>query len=592
MSFDFNSLLAPSKPEIKQQAKEPNEPLKPTAPKVDFSKLTVAERLRVREEQRLAAEHKAKLQAEDDALGADPEPTKPLATFSLDIKLNQKQLMAGEYAKAGKCFVLTGAAGTGKTTAAREIAKQLLEHGVLGTHNFYVGDGQYQTGPSVAFCAYTNRATDNIRRALHKDPHLEEKLTHNVVTLHKLLEFYPEFYYDAEAQKDKMRFVPRRNASNKLGITHLIIEESSMVGTAPLWQQVFDALPEGAVVIFLGDINQLQPVAGASVLNYALVQLPVVELTEVYRQALESPILSNAHRVLKGQKLQPDGNYFKLIQSKPGSKMMSEAGVSGLLVNSLKKWHETGEYNPDTDIVLSPFNKAKFACGTKVLNAHIAQFLGDKRNAKVHQVLAGRNVNYLAEGDKVLIDKMDGVITKINLNASYMGKSPKSITHDINRFGLPTLNGHSSVDIDDDDFELVGYEELNVDEIPEEEKKAAASHVVHVQLTDGGEVTLDRAGDFSDVSFSLGYALSVHKAQGSEWRKVILVLHRNFATLSSRELLYTAITRAREYCTIVDVTNCIDRIIASQRIKGNSLEEKIEYFNSKVALNDVVPIIP
>jgi ATP-dependent exoDNAse (exonuclease V) alpha subunit len=84
----------------------------------------------------------------------------------------------------------------------------------------------------------------------------------------------------------------------------------------------------------------------------------------------------------------------------------------------------------------------------------------------------------------------------------------------------------------------------------------------------------------------------VHKAQGSEWRKVFFVIHRAFKVLLFRELIYTAMTRAREELVIIDTSNALEGAIASQRIKGNSIEEKIEWFNSKLALTEVVPIIP
>jgi ATP-dependent exoDNAse (exonuclease V) alpha subunit len=312
----------------------------------------------------------------------------------------------------------------------------------------------------------------------------------------------------------------------------------------------------------------------------------------VYRQALESPILSNALKVLDGIHPKADGKDFKMYQSGEGKKMPTEHATAIMTINQLKKWQKTGEYNPETDIVLSPFNKDRFPCGTKNLNNHVAQYLGDLRKAKIHQVIAGRNTICLAEGDRVMVEKQDGTITKINLNGLYMGKPPLSNVCDINRFGKPMLGVDHASDIDGDNFSLEGYENLDVDAIPEEEKKQSASHAVHVKLDDDTECILDSVGDFSDAKFNLGYCLSVHKAQGSEWRKVFFVIHRAFKVLLFRELIYTAMTRAREELVIIDTSNALEGAIASQRIKGNSIEEKIEWFNSKLALTEVVPIIP
>lgn len=526
--------------------------------------------------------------ATDIAAIALTDPKATLGTFSLDIKLNAKQYLAGEFAGAGKSFVYTGKAGTGKTTGEREIARSLLLTGRLQTHSFNSGGG---VGPSIAFCAYTNRATDNMRRALHKDPWLEAQLPYNVLTIHKLLEYTVEWLVNAETGKQYPHFYPKRCAANPLDITHLIIEEGSQVDI-PLWKQVFEALKPGTVIIIVGDINQLPPVFGPSVFNYALVQLPIIELDEVYRQAADSPILSNAHRALNSESLQPDGHFFKLFQSKPGSKLLSENGMCAVTVNSLKKWMNDGNYDPMTDIILSPINKDTHACGTKNINYHMAQYLGDKRGAKVHQVLAGRNKLYLAEGDRVMVEKQDGVISKISMNASYIGKTPMSVVCDVNRFGQAVINNEEHGHIDDDDFELTGYENLDVDIIPDEEKKLAASHMVDVLLDTGETVTLESAGDFSDAKFNLGYALSVHKAQGSEWRKVVFIMHKNFRNMLYRELIYTAMTRAREYLSIIDLTNCLDHSLKQQRIKGNSIAEKIEWFNSKLTMTEPVQIVP
>ena len=112
-------------------------------------------------------------------------------TFSLSIVLNKEQLLAKELAFAGKTFCLTGAAGTGKTTAQREIARSLLLQNKLGTHDFRIqgSNNQRWTGPSVAFVAYTRIASGNLKRAIHKDPELESIFLHNITTVHNLLEY-------------------------------------------------------------------------------------------------------------------------------------------------------------------------------------------------------------------------------------------------------------------------------------------------------------------------------------------------------------------------------------------------------------------
>lgn len=525
-------------------------------------------------------------------------------TFSLSIVLNDKQLLAVDFARAGKCFVYTGPAGCGKTTGCREIARILLQTGALGTHDFKIrGTGERVEAPSIAIVAYTNRAATNMRNAIHKDEYLAERLPVNVTTIHNLLEYEPEFYAREDGSTG-MRFTPRRDHTNPVRITHLVIEESSMVGI-DLWLKLFDALLPGTQIIFVGDINQLQPIFAPSILNYALVTLPVVELTEVYRQAADGPIIPNAHRCLRGEKLIDSGdNRFRIISGKDIRTIPSESKVVNLFVGSLKKWNNTLQedgqlvYDPEQDIVLCPFGKENKDRGgqanTTVINNHIAQFLGAARNAMVYEVIAGMRKLYLAVGDRVMIDKQDGKIVRIIHNASYIGRPAMPASTELTRFGVRIL-GSASIS-EDEDFELAmeGYGNIDVSKIGDEdaEPKRAASHIVDVLLDNGNTVVLDAAGEFAESSFSLGYALTIHKAQGCEWRKVFILLHRIHATMLSRELIYTAITRAREYCIIIDLCNQLDKAIANQRIKGNSVQEKIEWFNSEVSLEEPVPVVP
>lgn len=500
--------------------------------------------------------------------------------FSLSIVLNERQLLAKELALKGTSFCLIGPAGSGKTTTQRSVAASLLESKSLKTTSFKVrgsGGKERSVSPSIAFCAYTRRASANLERAIHKDPALAGALEHNVMTIHHLLEFEPVIYWDPETQKDSMRFEPQRHRRAPLEITHLVIEEASMLGL-DLAEQLYDALPLGVQVIFIGDINQLPPVFGASVLNYALVQLPVVELTEVHRQAQDSPVLSNAHRILKGLPL-IEAATFTIIRGKSPVQHGQEK-VSYSLGELFKNWHTSGYYNPEDSVILSPWNKQ--ALGTDNLNRWIAQFLGTYREATVYEVLAGFAKHYLAVGDKVMYNKQDGVITAISYNGLYHGPATQQPGQDLSRFGVRIASeslDSPSTDLDD---LLLGYSTFSIDELEKQkgERKIQASHVVTLELESGEIISLSAAGDFAPQTFSLGYVLTVHKAQGCEWRKVFIVLHKDHAISLSRELLYTAVTRAREECVIIAKDQVIERAIATQRIKGDTLADKIEYFNS------------
>lgn len=502
-----------------------------------------------------------------------PTPIEYKGAFSLDISLNREQLLAKEMAFSGKSFCLIGAAGTGKTTAQREIASELLRQNLLGTHTFRVqGSGERVVAPSIAFVAYTRIASGNLRRAIHKDPALEEALLHNVTTIHNLLEYAPETYWDYEEQKEKFRFIPKRTASNPLDITHLIIEEASMVGL-DLWEKLYSALRPNVQIIYIGDINQLPPVFGSSILNYALVQLPVIELTHVYRQAEGSEVLDNAHRILKGEQI-VEGKDFRLVRG--GDTQLSQTRLSLMLGKTFPKWEEAGEYDPLQDIVLSPWNKHEL--GTDNMNKWIAQHLGEKRNADVYEVIAGITKTYLAVGDRILFQKQTGIITDIKKNGMYVGKAPMPHGTDLTRFGIR----RNAVAVDDDMDIGAGYEDISLDKLmeqAEEDIKRQTSHIVEIELETGEQVTLSSVGDFSPAVFSLAYCLTVHKAQGCEWRKVFLILHKDHSISAFRELLYTAVTRAREQVIMIAKDFMVDKAIKNPRIKGNSIAEKIEYFN-------------
>ena len=508
------------------------------------------------------------------------QPEAPSETFSLSIVLNKEQQLAKELAFTGKSFVLAGPAGTGKTTAQREIASELLRQNQLGTHSFRIqGSGEHVSAPSIAFVAYTRIASGNLRRAIHKDPQLEEVFQHNITTVHNLLEYTPETYWNYETNQEAFRFIPRRNAQNPLDITHLIIEEATMIGVADLWPKLYEALRPDVQIIFIGDINQLQPVFGASVFNYALTQLPVVELTKVYRQKEGSSILDNAHKILRGEFPLIEDQNFKIIRG--GTVQHTQPKLAQSLGATIPKWAEAGEYDPDQDIILSPWNKHDL--GTDNLNKIVAQYLGDKRDAVVWEIICGIAKLYLAVGDKVLFNKQVGIITKIGRNYDYTGKQAKPESKNLLRFGAY----RGSID-SDDSFELEGYENLDIDRMMDEEvpeKKRQASHFVELEMETGITERLSAVGDFSPQCFSLGYALTVHKAQGCEWRKVFIVLHKDHSISAHRELFYTAVTRSREQCVIIAKDFMIEKAIKAQKIKGNTVAEKIAYFNSGITLD-------
>ena len=505
-------------------------------------------------------------------------------TFDLAIELNAKQLQAKDMAMAGQSFCLIGPAGSGKTTTQREVAQTLLEQGRLKSCSFKPagGGGERVFGPSIAFVAYTRRAAANLARAVHKKPELEEALRHNIMTIHALLEYQPVFYYDSELERETMRFEPQRHCLNPLDITHLVIEEASMVGL-DLWAKLFDALRPGVQIIFIGDINQLPPVFGPSILNYALVQLPVVELDKVYRQAGDSRILGNAHRILAGNTELELGDDFMLMEGKSPIQV-GQSKMAITLAKIFEAWHNDGTYDPEQDMILSPYNKQDL--GTDNMNKFIAQFIGAKRGAVVWEVISGFQKLYLAVGDRVMCNKQDGVIVEIVNNGNYMGQAPQPPSKALSRFGVIIRGMGDEDDVDHEDADgTLSYENFSLAALEEQEieRKQQSSHIIKVRLLDNDEVVeLSSSGDLNPQVFSLGYCLTVHKAQGCEWRKVYFILHKDHATMRYRELVYTAVTRAREQLLWIAKKVYVDQAIKNARIKGNCLADKIAYFNANL----------
>lgn len=505
--------------------------------------------------------------------------------------LNKEQLMARQLAENGKSFCLIGAAGTGKTFTQREIAKGLLTKGGLGTHQFRIqGEEAPVTSHGVAFVAFTKTAVANLSRAICSDPDLEGELKYNITTIHNLLEYAPETYYDYQDNKEKFRFAPRRHANRKLDIRVLVIEESSMVGL-DLWTNLLAALHKGTIVVFLGDINQLQPVFGASILNYAQAQLPVVELTQVYRQAGDSGVLHNAHNILAGRSFE-ELEDCRIVRG--GDVQHSQTKMSMMLAKTIPAWIEAKAYNPDTDIFLSPWNKHEL--GTINLNNIIAQHLTTVRGDITFHIQAGISSLYLAVGDAVMVNKKLGKVMKITRNNMYNGKPCKKESLYLNRWGLTTQSStkEEEVEADINDGYLLDYAGLDIDSTlsSNENILRMASHIVEVLMEDDRLEILSSTGELSPTNFSLAYCLTVHKAQGSQWKKVFFIMHKDHAVSIHRELLYTAITRAEKEVVLIAKDYLIQKAIDTPKIKGNSLQEKLDYFNSGLDLSKQVQVLP
>lgn len=507
----------------------------------------------------------------------DSNPLEITDKYGNLITLNSKQGEFVSLASSAQSCVLIGAAGTGKTTCQKAVVQSMIQKGILGLLDAQGHKHLPSQTPGVVICAYTRRAVANIKRNMPAD------LQNNCITIHKLLEYQPTYYTTFDPvtgeEKNKMVFEPARNAANPLpqSIRCIIFEESSMIGT-DLHQQVIDACPHNPQIIYLGDIQQLPPVFGPAILGFKLLELPVVELTEVYRQALESPIISLAHRILSGNTLSstefPEWKKPGQLTIHPWKKKID----AGNALNSAGQFfiaaESKGAYDPEEDVILIPFNKS---FGTDELNKIIGNHLAKKYNSPVYQVVAGFNKHYFRVGEKVLFDKEDAIITDIQPNPSYTGTPALPSSPTLDYWGYDSdARAHHNTETGDVDFLLSQVAMAG----NSEDRVRQSSHIIKVKMSSSDtEIKLDKAAEIN--SLLLGYALTVHKSQGSEWRKVFFVCHQSHATMLQRELLYTAVTRAREELYIICEPETFVKGIQSQRVKGNTLAEKAEYFKGK-----------
>ena len=478
-------------------------------------------------------------------------------------------------------FCLTGAAGTGKSTVTAEILKPLIQSSKLTQSTKYLSAGS----PGVAIVCFTRRAANNIRRMVAPE------LKGNVLTVHKLLEFTRDFeqVFDPASGtiKTKVVFYPKRNGVNPLPLSlrQIVVDESSTLGTN-LYGMLAEAAPH-AKFIFIGDINQLPPVGDDSIFGYKLEELPTVELKHVYRQALESKPLALAHRVLSGNpiytaELKKDWSDHPdlLIRTFDSSLKGDEKKALLVAASVLEKRFRDGQYDPENDIVLCPFNK-RF--GTLELNKWILDFAYPDR--AVHEIIAGFETHYLAVGDSVLFQKDDFVITKINRNASYKGREPSGIPCD--RWG----RAKAGMTFDNSDANesnpFGGGEEFEFDiealaSGEDTERVNQASHVIHLASVDNpglADVIISSAGDVNSISF--GHATTIHKAQGSGWDRVFIFIHNSHSVALSRELLYTGLTRVKKRLEIFCEPDTFVKGIKNARIPGTTAKEKAKFFKGK-----------
>ena len=411
------------------------------------------------------------------------------------IKLGDLQRKAVYEAVESGLVIITGGPGTGKTTTINAIIK-LFE----------------MQNMEILLAAPTGRAAKR----------MTETTGMEAQTIHRLLELNgnPE-------EGGSMRF--ERNELNPLEADVIIIDEMSMVDIY-LMYSLLKAVTVGTRLILVGDVNQLPSVGPGKVLKDIISseKFNVVRLSEIFRQAAESDIITNAHKINAGQSIRLDNKSKDFFMLSMSSSIQIQRALVSLIAEKLPPYVDATKYDIQ---VLTPSRKGEL--GVENLNKILQQYINPpapgKREKQWGEVI-------FRENDKVMQIKNDyqmewKIVTKKGLTikeGSGVFNGDCGIIREINEFA-------GTVTVEFDEGKIVEYTGATLEEL------------------------------------ELAYAITIHKSQGSEYPAVIIPLLNAPRPLLNRNLLYTAVTRARKCVTIVGSENSVNEMIQNEsEMKRNS----------------------
>ena len=423
------------------------------------------------------------------ALESFPQPIgleEKIAQAALDagVAYSQQQKEAIQSAADRALLLITGGPGTGKTTILK---------GVLSLYD--------QMGIKCVLAAPTGRAAKRLTEVTGRE----------ASTIHRLLE--------ASIDQNTGRMVFLKDEEDPLDADAVIVDEMSMVDIL-LLHSLMKAIAPGKRLIFVGDPDQLPPVGPGSPFGDMLRSgmLDAVRLTEIFRQAQESLIVMNAHRVNKGQLpdlRQRKSDFFFLP-------CRSEQEVSQTIADlCARRLPENMKIPPDQIQVLTPTRKGGVGTWTlnKLLQARLNPASPDKKERQLGEFS-------FREGDRVMQIRNDYDLTWQKCDGTAIGAG--------------VFNGDvgtvTSIDQSMEQLTVV-FDDKKVDY------------------------------DFQQLQeLEPAYAMTVHKSQGSEYRAVILAAWNGSAYLMNRSVLYTAITRARELLIVVGREEIIQAMVANDKV--------------------------
>lgn len=416
-------------------------------------------------------------------------------------EMQRKAVM--EAAKQG-ILVLTGGPGTGKTTTINAMIRLFESEGM-----------------TILLAAPTGRAAKR----------MTETTGYEASTIHRLLEV------SGNPEEETIGGF-QRNEENPLDTDVLIIDEVSMVDL-PLMNALLKAVMPGTRLILVGDQNQLPSVGPGSVLKDIIASgcFPVVMLTKIFRQAGESDIVVNAHKINRGEPVILDNksrDFFFLKRQEPNviiSVMLT------LIQKKLPTYVNAGIYDIQ---VMTPMRKGLL--GVERLNQILQQYLNPPSPEKSEREYADR---LFREGDKVMQ-------IKNNYQLEWKIQTKYGLTVDK---GQGVFNGDMGVV-----REINTYEETITVEY-DEHRQVVYPYSMMDEL-------------------ELAYAITVHKSQGSEYPAVVIPLLQGPRQLYHRNLLYTAVTRAKKCVTLVGSEAVFQEMIRNNQDqkRNTSLAERIREF--------------
>ncbi|HIV37941.1 MAG TPA: ATP-dependent RecD-like DNA helicase [Candidatus Blautia stercorigallinarum] len=392
------------------------------------------------------------------------------------VELDEKQKEAVREAVKNGLLIITGGPGTGKTTTINAIIRYFEMEDL-----------------DICLAAPTGRAAKR----------MTETTGYEAKTIHRLLELSG----GPEQAQENVRF--ERNAQNPLEADVIIIDEMSMVDIF-LMHALLSAVVSGTRLILVGDVNQLPSVGPGSVLKDIISSgcFPVVELVKIFRQASQSDIVVNAHKINQGIPVVLDNKSRDFFFLKRYDANVIISIVITLIQKKLPKYVEASPYEIQ---VLTPMRKGLL--GVERLNSILQQYLNPPEREKKEKE-HGQGV--FREGDKVMQIKNNYQL-EWEIRGNYGIPVEK---------GVGVFNGDTGII-----REINSFAEMMTVEFDEK------------RFVEYSFKQLDE--------LELAYAITIHKAQGSEYPAVVIPLLQGPRMLMNRNLLYTAVTRARKCVTLV-----------------------------------------